>query len=34
MLVFDVELVDVTAAPAVPSGTPAVQVRCKPWEQR
>ncbi|MBU6364842.1 MAG: FKBP-type peptidyl-prolyl cis-trans isomerase [Gemmatimonadetes bacterium] len=34
MLVFDVELMDVTDAPPVPPGTPPAQARCKPWEQR
>jgi peptidylprolyl isomerase len=34
MLVFDVELMDVTEAPVVPPGTPAAQVRCTPWDRR
>ena len=34
MLVFDVELMDVTDAPPIPQGTPAAQVRCKPWAER
>lgn len=34
MLVFDVELMDVTDAPAVPQGTPPAQARCAPWAQR
>jgi peptidylprolyl isomerase len=34
MLVFDVELMDVTDAPPVPPGTPPAQARCRPWDQR
>lgn len=34
MLVFDVELMDVTDAPPIPQGTPATQVRCRNWDQR
>jgi peptidylprolyl isomerase len=34
LLVFDVELMDVKDAPPTPQGTPANQVRCKPWDQR
>lgn len=34
LLVFDVELMDVTDAPPVPQGTPPAQVRCKSWDQR
>ena len=34
LLVFDVELMDVTDAPPVPAGVPATQVRCKAWAER
>lgn len=34
MLVFDVELMDVTDAPPIPAGTPPNQARCKGWDDR
>lgn len=34
MLVFDVELMDVTEPPTFPPNTPAAQQRCKSWNER